>query len=98
MVDHVVLFAVKEDSPAEDAEDLLSRIGDLRSSTTGVTNLSFGEDFSGRGGDYTRGLFVRLRTADDLQACREHPENRAIAEKLDELTTGRPVVDYDPEP
>lgn len=98
MVDHLVLFAVKDGAPAEDVEDLLSSLRNLRSSITNVLDLSVGRDFSGRGGGYTHGLFVRFRTADDLQAYLEHPEHRAVVEKLDALTTGRLVVDYDHEP
>jgi hypothetical protein len=98
LVDRVLLFAAKEGVPVEDAGDLLSSIRDLKGSITNLANLSVGEDSSGRGGGYTRGFFVRLRTADDLQTCLEHPKPRAVAEKPAELTTGRPAVDYDPEP
>ncbi|MCA1719094.1 MAG: Dabb family protein [Actinobacteria bacterium] len=39
-----------------------------------------------------------MRTADDLRAYLDHPDHRAVVEKLDVLTTGRLVVDYDHEP
>src|SRR5829696_6254113 len=95
LVDHLVLFAVKDDASAEEVEDLLSSIRNLRSSIMNVMDLSVGEDFSGRGRGYTHGLFVRFRTADDLRAYLEH---QAVIEKLDATTTGRLVVDYDYEP
>ena len=98
LVDHLVLFAVKDDASAEEVEDLLSSIRNLRGSITNVMDLSVGEDFSGRGGNYTHGLFVRFRTADDLRAYLEHPEHQAVIDKLDATTTGRLVVDYDHEP
>ncbi len=98
MVDHLVLFAVKDDASVEDVEDLLSNLRDLRGSIPNVIDLSVGEDFSGRGEPYTHGLFVRFRTADDLRAYLEHPEHQAVIEKLDATTTGRLVVDYDHEP
>lgn len=97
MVDHLVLFAVKEDAAAEDVEELLSSINGLRSSIPNVIDLSAGEDFSGRGKGYTHGLFVRFRTVDDLRAYLEHPDHQAVVEKLDALTTDRLVVDYDHE-
>jgi len=97
LVDHLVLFAVKEDASAEDVEELLSSINGLRSSIPNVMDLSAGEDFSGRGKGYTHGLFVRFRTVDDLRAYLEHPEHQAVVEKLDALTTDRLVVDYDHE-
>jgi hypothetical protein len=98
LVDHLVLLAMKDDVSAEDVEDLLSGIRGLRSSIENVMDLSVGEDFSGRAKGYTHGLFARFRTSDDLRAYLNHPDHRAVVEKLDELTTGRLVVDYDHEP
>ncbi len=97
MIDHLVLFTVKEDASSEDVEDLLSRLRDLRSSVPNVIDLSAGEDFSGRGEPYTHGMFVRFRTPDDLQAYLKHPEHLKVVEKLEATTEGRIVVDYDHE-
>ena len=98
MVDHLVLFAVNDDASAEDVEDLLASIRSLRGSIPNVMDLSVGEDFSGRAKGYTHGLFVRLRTTDDLRAYLDHPDHQAVVEKLEALTTGRLVIDYDHEP
>jgi hypothetical protein len=97
LVDHLVLFAVNDDASGEDVEDLLASIRSLRDSIPNVMDLSVGEDFSGRAKGYTHGLFVRLRTTDDLRAYLDHPDHRTVVEKLDALTTGRLVVDYDHE-
>ena len=98
MVDHLVLFAVNDDATTEDVEGLLTSIRNLRGSIPNVIDLSVGEDFSGRAKGYTHGLFVRFRTADDLRAYLDHPDHRAVVEKLEALTAGRLVVDYDHEP
>jgi len=97
LIDHLVLFTVKSDASAEDVEDLLSSIRDLRSSVSNVMDLSVGEDFSGRAEPYTHGLFVRFQTPDDLQVYLKHPEHQKVLEKLDATTEGRLVVDYDHE-
>ena len=97
MVDHLVLFTVREDAAAEDVEDLLSSLKALKSSIHNVIDLSVGENFSARSRRYTHGLFVRFQTVDDLQTYIDHPEHHAVVEKLDALTTGRLVVDYDHE-
>lgn len=97
MIDHVVLFTVREDISREDAEDLVSSLRDLKDSVPGVLDLSVGENFSERGGGYTHGLFVRLRGRDDLQGYMKHPEHLSVVEKLEERTTGRIVVDYEHE-
>jgi len=95
LVDHLVLFEVKDDAQVEDVEELLSRLRGLRSDIPNVVDLSVGENFSGRAKGYTHGLFVRFQTPDDLWEYLNHPEHQAVAEKLETLTTDRLVVDYD---
>ena len=96
MIDHLVLFTVREDASAEDVEDMLESLRALRSSVPSVIDLSAGENFSERGGPYTHGLFARFQTPDDLQAYLSHPEHRAAADKLNTFAeSDRIVVDYD---
>ena len=95
MVDHLVLFAVKEDASPEDVENLLSSARDLRDNVGSVVDLSVGEDFSGRAGDYTHALFARFEDRDGLQEYMQHPDHLAVVEKLEERTTGRLVADYE---
>ncbi len=95
MIDHLVLFAAKDDASPEDIEDLLETLRGLRNSVESVVDLSVGEDFSGRGGGYTHGLFARFEDRDGLTQYLKHPEHVAGVEKLDALTTGRLVVDYE---
>ena len=97
MIDHLVLFTIREDASREDASDLVRSLGALKDSVPGVVDLSVGENFSERAGGYTHGLFVRFHTRDDLQGYMDHPEHRAVVTKLDERTTGRVVVDYEHE-
>lgn len=95
MIDHVVLFTVREDVSRDDAEDLVRSLAALKGTVPGVVDLSVGENFSERAGGYTHGLFGRFRTRDDLQGYIEHPDHFAAVKKLDERTTGRVVVDYE---
>jgi hypothetical protein len=93
-MDRLALFAVRDDTSAEDVDDLLSSIRKLGDRVPNLVGLSVGENFSERGGGYTHGLFVCFRTRDDLRAYLEHPEHLAVVEKLD-TTTGFLLVDYD---
>jgi len=54
-----------------------------------------GEDFSGRSGGYTHGLFARFGDAAGLQEYMGHPAHLAVVEKLEATTTGRIVADYE---
>ncbi len=95
MVDHLVFFAVREGASPEDVEDLLSSIRGLRDEVSSTVDLSVGEDFSGRTGEYTHALFARFEDQAGLQEYMQHPAHLAVVEKLDERTTGRIVADYE---
>lgn len=95
MIDHLVLFAVRDDVSREDAEDLIRSLEALKDSVPGVVDLSVGENFSERAGGYTHGLFVRFDTREELRGYIEHPDHQVVVGKLEERTTGRLVVDYE---
>ena len=96
MIDHLVLFTVKENASSEDVDDMLEGLRALRNSVPSVIDLTVGENFSDRGGPYTHGLFARFQTPDDLQAYLKHPDHRAAADKLNTFANkDRIVVDYD---
>lgn len=95
MVDHLVFFAAKEEASTEEVEDLLSSILNLKNEVPGVIDLTVGEDFSGRSGDYTHALFARFESAAGLQEYMQHPAHLAVVEKLNATTTGRIIADYE---
>jgi hypothetical protein len=95
MVDHLVFFAVKEEASPEEVEDLLSSIQGLKDEVPATVDLSVGQDFTGRSGGYTHGLFTRFEDAAGLQEYMGHPAHLAVVEKLGNVTTGRIVVDYE---
>ncbi len=95
MVDHLVFFAVGEDASAEEVEDLVASIRGLKDGVPATVDLTVGEDFSGRSGEYTHALFARFEDAAGLQEYMQHPAHLAVVEKLDATTTGRIVADYE---
>ncbi|CAA9420899.1 MAG: hypothetical protein AVDCRST_MAG03-2536 [uncultured Rubrobacteraceae bacterium] len=95
MVDHLVFFAVKEEASEEEVGDLVASIRGLKNEVPGTVDLSVGEDFSGRSGDYTHALFARFEDRAGLQEYMEHPAHLAVVEKLEATTSGRIVADYE---
>lgn len=95
MVDHLVFFTARDDASTTDLEDLVASLGALEDKIPGTVSISVGENFSPRSGGYTHGLCARFHDRDSLQEYLEHPEHLAVVEKLDRLTTGRIVVDYE---
>ncbi|TCJ18905.1 Dabb family protein [Rubrobacter taiwanensis] len=95
MVDHLVFFTVEPHASEEEVEDLLDSIRALKEKVPGVVDLTAGENFSPRSGGYTHGLFARFENRQALDNYMNHSEHLAVVEKLDRLTTGRIVVDYE---
>lgn len=95
MVDHLVLFAAREDAASSEIEDLIASLKGLKEAIGAVVDMSVGEDFSGRAGEYTHALFARFDDRDGLKEYLGHPAHLAVVEKLDRLTTGRIVADYE---
>lgn len=95
MVDHLVFFAVREGASAEEVEDLLSSIRGLKDEIPSTVDLSVGEDFSGRSGEYTHALYARFEDQAGLQEYMGHPAHLAVVEKLEATTSGRIVADYE---
>jgi len=95
MVDHLVFFAVRKEASKGEVDDLLSSIRGLRDDVPSTIDLSVGEDFSGRSGEYTHALFARFTDRAGLREYMQHPAHLAVVEKLDATTTGRIVVDYE---
>lgn len=95
MVDHLVFFAVRDGVSPEDVEDVLASIRGLKDAVPSTVDLSVGEDFSGRSGEYTHALFARFEDTAGLQEYMQHPEHLKVVEKLGERTTGRIVADYE---
>jgi hypothetical protein len=96
MIDHLVLFTLKEDTSREDEEDVLSTFREIKGEIPNFVDFSIGKNFSERSQGYTHGLFARFQTRDDLQAYLKHPEHLSAVEKLDAFQEGeRVVVDYE---
>jgi Stress responsive A/B Barrel Domain len=95
MVDHLVFFSIREEVRQEEVEELVSSIRALGDDVPSTIDLSVGEDFSGRSGGYTHGIFARFEDTAGLQEYLEHPAHLAVVAKLDATTTGRIVIDYE---
>ena len=95
MVDHLVFFTLKDDVSDGDERELLDSLRALKEEVPNVRDLTAGRDFSGRGGEYTHALFARFDDVDALKSYATHPAHLAVVEKLDRLTDGRIVCDYE---
>ncbi|KAG6557077.1 hypothetical protein Mapa_001003 [Marchantia paleacea] len=81
IVEHVVLFKIKDDVPAEKTEEIYKALGGLKNLDC-VQDLSAGKALQILGGDYTHVLHSRHLTKDDLKAYATHSEHLAIVKNL----------------
>ena len=88
MIEHLVLFKVRENAAPEESEEMLRRLRQLETEVPGILYLSCGVNFSERSQGYTHGLVVRFPDRDALQAYQVHPLHQAaVSEAV------RPVVE-----
>ena len=96
MIEHMVLFKVKSDASATDAEQMLKELRGLAKRIPAVLELTCGTNLSSRNQGFTHGLFVRFRSREDLDVYINHPEHqRVVAERVRLITENIVVVDYE---
>jgi hypothetical protein len=95
MIEHIVLFKLKPDAPADAGERMLERLRGLGSSPR-IVELTCGVNFSARSQGFTHGLLVRFRTRADLEAYAVDPEHqKVIAEAIRPVVESVLALDYE---
>jgi hypothetical protein len=96
VIEHMVLFKVKPETPPAAVDAMLEGLRGLKSSSPQIVELTCGANSSARSQGYTHGLFVRFRSRADLEAYAVDPAHqRVVAERIRPITEGILVVDYE---
>ena len=96
MLEHVVLFRVKEGSSPDLLARMASGIRGLKEAVPVVVDLTFGANVTDRGQGFTHGLVVRLHSREDLDRYLEHPEHvRVVTEDVRPIVEDVLAVDYE---
>lgn len=88
MIEHIVLFKLKESVADEKKLDMLRELLKLKEQIPGILQVSAGSNFSARAAGYTHGFVVRFRDKAALEAYIPHPAHTAVVE-----TFVRPISD-----
>ena len=88
MVEHIVLFKVKEGTPIDAVTAMTDGLGELKNRVPGILDLSVGTNFSDRSKGFTHGLVVRFRDRASLNEYIPHPAHQEVVQGLI-----RPIVD-----
>jgi stress responsive alpha/beta barrel protein len=96
MVEHIVLFKVRVETPPQAVAAMTDGAKGLKSRVPGIVDLSFGPKFSDRNKGFTHGLVVRFQDRAALDGYIPHPAHREVVEKLIRpITEDVLVVDYE---
>ena len=82
MIEHIVLFKVKPETPPQSVAAMINGLKGLKSRVPGVVDLSVGSNFSDRNKGFTHGLVVRFQDRIALDGYIPHPAHREVVEKL----------------
>ena len=81
MVEHIVLFKVKQGVSVEAITGMVEGLAGLKSRVPGILDLSLGTNFSDRSKGFTHGLVVRFRDRAALDEYIPHPAHQEVVQK-----------------
>ncbi len=97
MINHVVLFKLKDYPEAEKAEiilELKKLLEGLKDKINEVKFLEVGTNYELNSKSYDIALLSHFENVEDLDRYRLHPEHLKVVERIKETTAERAAVDY----
>lgn len=95
MIEHLVLFTLREGWTPEDAETLKRELLDLQNKIEGIEYAAAGLDFSGRGCAFDFGYIARFNSRETYEAYGPHPEHDAFIAANKHLWTDVMALDFE---
>jgi hypothetical protein len=97
MINHVVLFKLKEYSTEEKSKviaELKTLLEGLKEKIEVVKYLEVGLNYELEAKSYDMVLLSHFETIEDLDEYRVHPEHLKVVKRIGETTVSRAAVDY----
>ena len=97
MINHVVLFKLKEYSPEEKSKviaELKTLLEGLKDKIEVVKFIEVGMNYELQAKSYDLVLLSHFETLEDLDEYRVHPEHLKVVKRIGEITVSRAAVDY----
>lgn len=98
MINHVVLFKLKEYPPEEKSKviaELKSLLESLKDKIEVVKFIEVGVNYELEAKSYDMVLFSHFETLEELDEYRVHPEHLKVVKRIGETTQSRAAVDYE---
>lgn len=97
MINHIVLFKLKDYPAKEKAEvvkELKTLLQGLKEKIKVVKYLEVGTNYELEAKSYDIALISHFESLEDLDTYRVHPEHLKVVERIKETTSERAAVDY----
>lgn len=97
MINHVVLFKLREYSETEKMEVIAELKGKLLALKDKIAELKFvevGENYELDAKSYDMALLTHFESLEDLDTYRVHPEHLKVVERIGQTTVARAAVDF----
>jgi hypothetical protein len=99
MINHVVLFKLKEFDTAEEKKLILdefkSKLLSLKNSISELKFIEVGKHFSIESPSYDLCLISHFESVDDLEKYKVHPEHLKVVDFVKMVTVDRAAVDFE---
>ena len=95
MVRHIVFFKLKEEQKKENVKKLKDALEALKDKIECIVHLEVGVNFSEKPSAFDLSLIVDLKSRQDLEYYRIHPEHQKVVELILKINQQSAVVDYE---
>ena len=98
MINHVVLFKLKDYPEQEKREimaELISALKGLKDKIKEAKYIEVGANYELDAKSYDLALISHFENLDDLETYRVHPEHQKVVKRIGETTVSRAAVDFE---
>lgn len=95
MIIHIALYKFKQEFSAEQVNEAIQEVRDLKDKISQIIEIYAGQNTSKWSKDYTHAIVSKFKDKEDLDSYRNHPAHKPIADKLDRMEEDSIGVDFE---
>jgi len=95
MIIHIALFKFKSEVSKEEINTSMNEVRALKDKIPQIIEISAGENFSKHSKGFTHAIVVKFNSKVDINAYREHPDHKPVADKLDLIEEDSIGIDFE---
>ena len=95
MITHIAVFKWRSNVKKADVDEALLNVSNLKTKIPGIIDIRCDENFSKHNKGFTHAVVVTAKNNSALQAYREHPEHKIVADKIEKMEEDGIGVDFE---